>query len=84
MDRVQAHGPRPFVDGRSGPEEKRMTAEPVDPGRMAAEPADALTDRGLVLVSAAYLEELEDAAHSVAIETRADEGTVPFRFEDYV
>ncbi|WP_304453843.1 hypothetical protein [Nocardiopsis sp. YSL2] len=40
-----------------------MTAEPIDPGRMAAELADALTDRGLVLVSAAYQvrESLDDA-----------------------
>ncbi|MFV2197379.1 hypothetical protein [Nocardiopsis sp. LOL_012] len=61
-----------------------MTAEPVGPSRMAAELADALTDRGLVLVSAAYLEELEDAADSAAIDARADEETIPFRAEDYV
>ncbi|WP_150243266.1 hypothetical protein [Nocardiopsis quinghaiensis] len=60
-----------------------MTAEPVDPGRMAAELAEALADRGLVLVSAAYLEELEDAADSAVINARADEETVPFRLEDY-
>jgi hypothetical protein len=51
---------------------------------MVAELAHALTDRGLVLVSAAYLEELEDAADSAAIEARADEETVPFRPWDYM
>ncbi|MEU0241184.1 hypothetical protein ABZ234_26180 [Nocardiopsis sp. NPDC006198] len=60
-----------------------MTAEPVEPGGMAAEPAEALADRGLVLVSAAYPEELEDAADSAVINARADEETVPFRFEDH-
>ncbi|MCK9873266.1 hypothetical protein AB0M72_13210 [Nocardiopsis dassonvillei] len=60
-----------------------MTAEPVDPGQMAAELAEALADRGLVLVSAAYLEELEDTADSAVINARADEETVPFRVEDY-
>lgn len=60
-----------------------MTAEPVEPDGMAAELAGALADRGLVLVSAAYLEELEDAADSTVIETRAGEKSVPFRLEDY-
>ena len=45
--------------------------------------ADALADRGLVLVPVAYLEELEDAADSATIEVRADEETVPFRPEDF-
>ncbi|WDZ92183.1 hypothetical protein [Nocardiopsis sp. HUAS JQ3] len=60
-----------------------MTAEPVDPGQTAAELAEALADRGLVLVSAAYLEELADTADSAVINARTDEGTVPFRVEDY-
>lgn len=60
-----------------------MTAEPVKPGGMAAELAGALADRGLVLVSAAYLEELEDLADSAVINARADEETVPFRVWDY-
>lgn len=60
-----------------------MTAEPVEPSEMANELAEALADRGLVLVSAAYLEELEDAADSAVIEERRDEETVPFRLEDY-
>lgn len=60
-----------------------MTAEPVEPNGMAAELAGALADRGLVLVSAEYLEELEDAADSAAIEARAGEESVPFRTEDY-
>jgi hypothetical protein len=50
---------------------------------MADELAEALAARGLVLVSAAYLEELEDAADSAAIDARRDEETVPFRPEDY-
>lgn len=61
-----------------------MTAEPIGPEGMAAELAEALADRGLVLVSAAYLEELEDIADSAVIEARADEETVPFRAEDYL
>jgi len=60
-----------------------MTAEPTGPDAMASELADALASRGLVLVSAEYLEGLEDAADSAAIEARADEETVPFRLEDY-
>ena len=40
-----------------------MTAEPVEPDGMAAELRG--THRGLVLVSAAYLEELEDADSTV-------------------
>ncbi|XKK37747.1 hypothetical protein HFP72_23880 [Nocardiopsis sp. ARC36] len=60
-----------------------MTAEPVEPGGMAAELAEAPADRGPVPVSAAYPEELEDAADSAVINARADEETVPFRFEDY-
>ncbi|WP_017581976.1 hypothetical protein [Nocardiopsis valliformis] len=60
-----------------------MTAAPLEPSGMAAELAEALADRGLVLVSAAYLEELEDTADSAVIDARADEETVPFRFEDY-
>ncbi|MFV2197234.1 hypothetical protein [Nocardiopsis sp. LOL_012] len=50
---------------------------------MATELAEALADRGLVLVSAAYLEELEDAADSAAIDARADEESFPFRIEDH-
>ena len=60
-----------------------MTAAPLEPSGMATELAEALADRGLVLVSAAYLEELEDTADSAVINARADEETVPFRFEDY-
>lgn len=60
-----------------------MTAAPLEPSGMAAELAEALADRGLVLVSAAHLEELEDTADSAVINARADEETVPFRFEDY-
>ncbi|MDT0328037.1 hypothetical protein [Nocardiopsis lambiniae] len=60
-----------------------MTAEPVEPHGMAAELAEALADRGLILVSAAYLEELEGIADSAVIKARADEETVPFRVEDY-
>ena len=60
-----------------------MTAEPVEPSAMAAEPAGALADRGLVLVPAAYLEELENTADSAVIEARAAEETVPFKFEDH-
>ncbi|GAA1085005.1 hypothetical protein GCM10009642_24840 [Nocardiopsis metallicus] len=60
-----------------------MSAAPIEPGGMAAELAEALAERGLVLVSAAYLEELEDAADSAVIHARSDEETVPFRFEDY-
>ena len=60
-----------------------MTAEPVEPSGMATELAEALNDRGLVLVSAAYLEELEDAADSAVIEARRAEATVPFQIEDY-
>lgn len=59
-----------------------MPAEPVEPDPMASELAEALAARGLVLVSAEYLEELEDAADSAIIEARADEETVPFRPED--
>ncbi|MFY7069274.1 hypothetical protein ACOQFV_25745 [Nocardiopsis changdeensis] len=60
-----------------------MTAESVEPHGMVTELAEALADRGLVLVSAAYLEELEDIADSAVIEARANEKTVPFRVEDY-
>lgn len=60
-----------------------MTAEPIEPDAMASELAEALASRGLVLVSAEYLEELEDAADSAAVEARADEETVTFRPEDY-
>lgn len=60
-----------------------MTAEPIEPDTMASELAEALASRGLVLVSAEYLEELEDAADSAAVEARADEETVTFRPEDY-
>ena len=60
-----------------------MTAAPTEPTGMAVELADALDDRGLVLVSAAYLEELEDTADSAVIDARADEETVPFQIEDY-
>lgn len=61
-----------------------MTAEPIEPDGMAAALAGALADRGLVLVSASYLESLEDAADSAAVEDLADEETEPFRLEDYV
>ncbi|CAL9393247.1 hypothetical protein SUDANB121_01313 [Nocardiopsis dassonvillei] len=60
-----------------------MAAEPVEPHDMVTELAEALADRGLVLVPAAYLEELEDIADSAAIEAHADEDTAPFRVEDY-
>jgi len=60
-----------------------MTADPVGPVQMAAELAEALADRGLMLVSASYLEELEDTADSAVINARADEETAPFRLEDY-
>ncbi|WP_017609618.1 hypothetical protein [Nocardiopsis xinjiangensis] len=60
-----------------------MTAEPIEPDDMASELAEALASRGLVLVSAEDLEELEDAADSAAVEARADEETVTFRPEDY-
>lgn len=61
-----------------------MATGAIEPERMAAELARAPADRGLVPVSAAYLEELEDTADSAAIDARADERTFPFRFEDYV
>ncbi|MEU3305922.1 hypothetical protein [Nocardiopsis sp. NPDC006832] len=61
-----------------------MTAEPIEPDAMAAALAGALADRGLVLVSAEYLENLEDAADSAAVENLAGEETSPFRLEDYV
>lgn len=60
-----------------------MSADPVEPDAMASELAEAIAARGLVLVSAEYLEELEDAADSAVIEARSDEETVPFRPEDY-
>ena len=60
-----------------------MTAEPIEHDGMASEPAEALADRGLVLVSASYLEELEDTADSAAIDAQAGEESTPFRREDH-
>ncbi|GHD21419.1 hypothetical protein [Nocardiopsis kunsanensis] len=60
-----------------------MAAEPTEPGAMVSELAEALASRGLGLVSAEYLKELEDAADSAAIAARAGEETAPFRLQDY-